>query len=147
MASLLSRLDHLNGVHRLQGQILLRPTFYNYFRESVSGEYHMYQIVLLHSCDYLEKTSIKKTWRMAKSNGWNEMWHWTNDEIGVAVQRWLWMRVNSNPDSSVGQSVWMRFNGCGFKYHSGQLSIATLENPSVVNTICISSFSKTHVIT
>ena len=26
---------------------------------SVSGEYHMYQIILTHSCDYLEKTSIK----------------------------------------------------------------------------------------
>ena len=32
-------------------------------------------------------------------------------------------------------------------YHSGQLSIATSKNPSVVNTICISSFRYTHVIT
>ena len=28
----------------------------------------------------------------------------------------------------------------GFKSHSGQLSIATSNNPSVVNTICITSF-------
>ena len=26
-------------------------------------------------------------------NGRNEMWHWTNGEIGVAVQSWLWVRV------------------------------------------------------
>ena len=37
--------------------------------------------------------------------------------------------------------------GCGFKSHSSQLSIATSKNPSVVNTICISSFRYTHVIT
>ena len=24
-----------------------------------------------------------------KGNNQNEMWHWTNDEIGVAVQSWL----------------------------------------------------------
>ena len=29
------------------------------FKESVSGEYHMYQLIPLHSCDYLQKTSIK----------------------------------------------------------------------------------------
>ena len=39
------------------------------------------------------------------------------------------------------------FSGRGFKSHSGQLSIATSKNRSVVNTICISSFRYTHVIT
>ena len=37
-----------------------------------------------------------------------------------------------------------------YKYiqsHSGQLSRATSNNPSVVNTICIRSFRYTHVIT
>ena len=34
-------------------------TFYSYFKEYVSGEYHMYQLILLYSCDYLHKTSIK----------------------------------------------------------------------------------------
>ena len=28
-----------------------------------------------------------------KGNSRNEMWHWINDEIGVAVQSWLWVRV------------------------------------------------------
>ena len=27
------------------------------------------------------------------ANSWMEMWYWTNDEIGVAVQSWLWVRV------------------------------------------------------
>ena len=37
-------------------------------------------------------------------------------------------------------SVWTEFSGCGFKSHSGQLSITTSENPSVMNTICINHF-------
>ena len=41
----------------------------------------------------------------------------------------------------------MEFSGRGFKSHSGQLSIATSNNPSLVNTICIISFRYTHVIT
>ena len=39
--------------------IPLRPTFYRYFKESFSGEYHMYQLIPLHSCDYLNRLSIK----------------------------------------------------------------------------------------
>ena len=34
-----------------------------------------------------------------------------------------------------GHKKWTGFSGCGFKSHSGQLSIATSKNPSVVNTI------------
>ena len=37
-----------------------------------------------------------------EDNNENEMWHWTNDEIGVAVQNWFWVRVEKGPDSSVG---------------------------------------------
>ena len=33
--------------------------------------------------------------------------------------------------------VWMEFSYCGFKSHSGQLSVATSENPELVNTIYI----------
>ena len=36
--------------------------------------------------------------------------------------------------------IYIYIFGRGFKSHSGQLSIATSENPSVVNTTCISSF-------
>ena len=39
------------------------------------------------------------------------------------------------------------FTGRGFQSHSGQLSIATSKNPSKANTICISSFRYTHIIT
>ena len=28
-----------------------------------------------------------------EGNSQNEIWHWTNDEIGVAVQSWLWVQV------------------------------------------------------
>ena len=28
-----------------------------------------------------------------EGNTRNEIWHWTNDEIGVAVQIWFWVRV------------------------------------------------------
>ena len=38
-------------------------------------------------------------------------------------------------------------SGCGFKSHSDHISIATSNNPSVVNTICIRSFRYTHAIT
>ena len=38
----------------------------------------------------------------------------------------------------------MEFSGCGFKSHSGQLSVATLKILSEKNTICFSSFKNTH---
>ena len=41
----------------------------------------LYQLIPLHSCEYL------------CDYFWNEMWQWTNDKIGVAVQSWLWVRV------------------------------------------------------
>ena len=43
--------------------------------------------------DYLNKISIKTNVATDEGNSRNEMWHWTNDEIGVAVQSWLWVRV------------------------------------------------------
>ena len=41
-----------------------------------------------------------------EGNSWNGIGHWTNDETGVAVPTWLWIRVESWPASSVGWSVW-----------------------------------------
>ena len=55
--------------------------------------------------------------------------------------------LNPWPDSSVGCSVLTEFIGRGFKSHSGRLSIATSNGSSVVNTIYISSFCYTYVIT
>ena len=36
-----------------------------------------------------------------EGNSRNKIWHWTNDEIGLAVQGWLWMQVQLMSDSSV----------------------------------------------
>ena len=38
---------------------------------------------------YLKKRSVQINVVTDKGNSWNEMWPWTNDEIGVAVQSWL----------------------------------------------------------
>ena len=45
------------------------------------------------SCDYLNKNSMKTNVATGEDNSRNEMGHWTNDEIGVAVQSWLGVRV------------------------------------------------------
>ena len=65
-------------------QIPLRPTFYSYFKESVRGEYHMYQVIPLHTCDYLQKTSIKINVAPdeCKQPKWNvtlnKRWNWSS---------------------------------------------------------------------
>ena len=33
---------------------------------------------------------------------WNEIWHWTEDEIGIAVERWVWLRVELMAENAVG---------------------------------------------
>ena len=53
----------------------------------------MYQFIPLQSCDYLKKNSIKINVATDEGNDGNETWRWTNDEIGVAVASWLWVRV------------------------------------------------------
>ena len=93
MAWWLSQLECLIGMQWLWVQILLRLTFYGYFKESFSGEYHMCQFILLHSCDDLKTISVKINVVTEESSRPNEIWHWTNNEIGVAVQSWLWVRV------------------------------------------------------
>ena len=55
--------------------------------------------------------------------------------------------MNAWPDSSISKNFWMKLSGCRFKFHWGQLFITTSKYPSVVNTICFSSFHYTHVIT
>ena len=53
--------------------------------------------------------------------------------------------LNAWRDSSVGYSVWTEFSGCGFKCHSGQLSIAASKNPSVVNTYIFNIYIYVHI--
>ena len=46
---------------------------------------------LSYSRDYLKKTSIKINVATDEGNSGNGIGHWANDEIGVAVQSWLWV--------------------------------------------------------
>ena len=46
----------------------------------------------LHVITY-RKLRLKWTWRLTKANSRNEMLHWTIDKIGVAIETWLWVRV------------------------------------------------------
>ena len=47
--------------------------FHSYFKESFSDEYHMYQLIPLHSCDYLNKNSMKTNVATDEGNSRNEM--------------------------------------------------------------------------
>ena len=53
----------------------------------------MYQFIPLHSCDYPKKISIKINVGTDIDNGRNEIWHWTDDGIRMAVKNQLWVRV------------------------------------------------------
>ena len=48
-------------------------TFYSHFKESFSDEYHMYQLIPLPSCDYLNKSSMKANVETDEGNSRNEM--------------------------------------------------------------------------
>ena len=40
-----------------------------------------------------QEISTKTNVATDEVNSQNETWHWTNNEIGVAVESWLWVRV------------------------------------------------------
>ena len=54
---------------------------------------NMYQFILPHSSAYLKKNSFKINVVTYQSIKQNEIWHWRDDEIGLAVQSWLWERI------------------------------------------------------
>ena len=62
-----------NGCYEVYVRSIFRLTFYSCFRESFNGEYHMHQIIPLHSCDYLCKVSIKINVATDESNSRNEI--------------------------------------------------------------------------
>ena len=75
-------------------------------------------------------------WRLTKAMVEIKSEHWTKDEIRVGVKSWFWVRV----ELMVWHLSWLdclKFSGCGFKSHSGQLFIATFRNALVVNTVCL----------
>ena len=47
----------------------------SYFKESFSGEYHLYQLIPLHSCDYLKKVLIKTDVATDEGNSRHEIGH------------------------------------------------------------------------
>ena len=49
-------------------------------------------------------------------------------------------KMNSWPEYSVDYIVSTELSGRGSKSLSGQFSVATSKNPSMVNTICVNSF-------
>ena len=49
--------------------------------------------IIFQNLFFKKKHSIKRNVATDKGNSRNETWHWTNDEIRVAVQSWLWVRV------------------------------------------------------
>ena len=57
----------------------------------------MYRFIPLHSYDYRKKIQSKQAWQLTQAtdegNSRNEIGHLTKDEIGVAVQSWLLVRV------------------------------------------------------
>ena len=63
----------MNGIHWSWVQIPLKVTFYSCFKQSFSGEYHMYQLITLHLCDYFNKLSIQINVATEEGNSRNEM--------------------------------------------------------------------------
>ena len=117
-------------------QISLTITFYGYFNESFSSEYHMYHLFRYAHVITSRKFQLKWTWWLTKAIA--EM---KPDTEQTMKSEWLYKvrsecELNSWPGSSVGSTIWTEFSGRGFKSHSGQLYMATSTNPSVVNTIC-----------
>ena len=111
MAWYLSWLERLNGIQWSWIQIPLRPTFYGYFKEFVSGEYHMYQVIPLHWCHYLQRTSLKinvptddgkplkwnmwlnkrRNWSSCKKSALSESW--THNLVAQSVRAYICMRL------------------------------------------------------
>ena len=83
-----------------------------YFRTYGGQVSHL--LIDLSSLTFVSADSATLMW-LPPENFWNEMWWWKNHEIGVAVQSWLWVRVNSWPDSSIRWSIWTEFSGL-YKY-------------------------------
>ena len=142
----LNQLERLNGIQWLWLQS--SPFSIVTSKESVSGQYHIYHFIPLHSYDYLKKTSMKINLVNNKGNIPNKIWHWTKDEIGVAVGSWLWVRFERyQAHSVVGWAS--ECNSVVVGSNPTQTNFLQLfqKNLSMVNTICISSFRYTHVIT
>ena len=79
-----------------------------------------------------EKTEMKR-------EHWTKRWNWSSCTKLALSASWTHGLIAQSVRAS-------EFSGRGFKSHSGQLSIATSENPSVVNTICINSFHNNVII-
>ena len=108
----------------------------------------MYQLILLHSCDYLKKNSNEK-----KYGDWSRQWpkwnmtlnkrsHWSSSTKLALSATWTHGLIAQSVTVSKWNSLIVSKES-----HSGLFSIATSKNTSVANTICIGSFHWTHLIT
>ena len=103
---------------------------------------------MFYQCAYLYNILIKRNMATDKgNNSRSHIWHWQKEKIEVALQTWIWVRVDLWPDSFLGCSVITEFSGHVLKSHSSKLSVAISKNPLVVNIICVRTFCCTHVIT
>ena len=96
-----------------------------YIKESFSGEYHMYQVILLHSCDYFNRLLIQINVATDEGKGRYEIWYWTN--------RWNWSsctKLALSASWTHGLWSWVQIPLRSTFY-------ATLKNPSALNTIYI----------
>ena len=94
----------------------------------------------IHLCIYysvnIPFSASRKFWLNKRGD-----WRWQQPKWNLTLnKRWNWKvgskcELNSWLDSSVTLSIWTELIGRGFKFYSGQHSIATLNNPSLVNTI------------
>ena len=73
MARYLSWLERRKKIYWSLAQIQLRATLYSYFYRFVSGQYHIYQLTTLHSCDYLCKSWIKTNTGTDERKNWNKI--------------------------------------------------------------------------
>ena len=128
---------------------LTRFTFANMSKAQRSRHRNMDTIMEMFCCKWPTFSSVFLIYiYWDKCGDWRKQrpkWNVNTEQREEMKLEWLCKvgsesELNSLRDSSVGWGVWMEFSGCWFKSHSGQLSIATSRNPSVVNTICINSF-------
>ena len=94
---------------------------------------------ILHILHILEVVIKAKYWKKKTTSRpkWNVDTK-QRDEPRVVVQSWL--HKSSWTHGLIAQWVWAELSSYGFRYYSGQLSITSSKNSSVVDTMCINLF-------
>ena len=95
----ISRLEHLNGIQWSRFQVPLRPTFYSYFNEYFSSEYHIYHSFRYIHVITLRKVQLNKQWNRSGYSNLVLRASWTHDRIVqfVRVSEWNSVVQRSSP--------------------------------------------------